>query len=318
MVGLEEIRQAREAIKGVIHRTPLVTSDSLGKLTETELYLKAENLQKTGSFKARGAANKVKSLAGEESGGVITVSSGNHGQATAYVAGAVGLPAVIMVPEGTPAAKIEAARSYGAEVIVQGDLNNVDEIIGRALGLAMEKNLSIVHPFDDPLIIAGQGTIAMEILDDLPDPDAVIVPVGGGGLISGIAAAVKLTSPTVKVYGVGPRDASSVAQSFGKNEPVQLNDMPPTIADGIRTPVCGHYNLPMINKYVDDIVTVKDEEIISALRLIWERCKLVAEPAAAVPLAALLSGNIKLAPGTKTVCILSGGNADLAKVARFL
>lgn len=313
MVGLDEIRQAWEAISGKLHRTPLFSASSLGRLTGTELYLKAENLQKTGSFKVRGAANKIHSLQGEPCSGVITVSSGNHGQATAYVAGISGIPAVIMVPQGTPSAKIEAARSYGAEVIVGGDLNDVDEIIGRALALAGERELSIVHPFDDPLIIAGQGTVGLEILDDLPQLEAVVVPVGGGGLIAGIAAAMKLSNPSVRVYGAGPRGACSLARSFGEKEPVQLSDMPETIADGIRTPICGYFTLPLVQRYVEEIITVTDDEIITALRLIWERCKLVVEPAAAAPLAALLAQKIKLAAGARTVCVLSGGNVDLDK-----
>lgn len=317
MVGLDEIRQAREAISGKVHRTPLFSASSLGRLTGTELYVKAENLQKTGSFKVRGAANKVRSLQEEACGGVITVSSGNHGQATAYVAGASGIPAVIMVPDTTPTAKIEAARSYGAEVIVGGDLNDLDEIIGRALALAGERNLSVVHPFDDPLIIAGQGTIGLELLEDLPQLEAVILPVGGGGLIAGVAAALKLIQPSVRVYGTGPRGACSLFRSFTEEEPVQLNDMPETIADGIRTPTCGYFTLPLVQRYVEDIVTVTDEEIIAALRLIWERCKLVVEPAAAAPLAALLAQKIKLPGGSRTALVLSGGNVDLEKVKKW-
>lgn len=317
MVGLDDIKKAREVIGEKVHHTSLLSSASLGELTETKLYFKAENLQKTGSFKVRGAINKIQSLVEDGSKGVITVSSGNHGQATAYAARATGLPAVIMVAEGTPAVKIEAARAYGAEVIVGGDLNNVDEIIGRALTLVQERDLSIVHPFDDPLIIAGQGTIGLELLDDLPAIDAVITPVGGGSLISGIALALKLTCTNIKVYGVGIHGGCCVARSLEKGEPVQLNDMPDTIADGIRAPICGYFALPLIQKYVDQVVTVTDEEIISALRLLWERCKIVVEPSGAVPLAALLAKKIVLPPLARTVCVLSGGNVDLTKAKRW-
>lgn len=317
MVSPEDVSIARERIAGMIHRTPLISSSSLGKLIGCDLFFKAENLQKTGSFKARGAANKVVSLAREEYGGVITVSSGNHGQATAYVAGSVGTPAVIMVPEGTARAKIEAAESYGAEVLEKGSLNDVDEIIGRALSLAMERNLAIVHPFDDPLIVAGQGTIGLELLEDLPEFDLCIVPVGGGGLIAGLALILKESLPGLKVFGVGPHNACSLASSFHEKEPVQLSDMPETCADGIRTPICGHITLPLVQQYVDDVVTVEDPEIITAMRLIWERTKLVAEPAAASPFAALLFDRIKPAPGSRVVCILSGGNVDLKKTARW-
>ncbi len=317
MVGLDEIKQARNTIRDIVHQPPLFSSNSLSKLTGMEVFFKAENMQKTGSFKVRGAANKIRSLQKEETAGVITVSSGNHGQATAYVAGTLKLPAVIMVPEGVPAAKIEAARSYGAEVIVGGDLNNVDEIIGRAMELSVERNLSIVHPFDDLLIIAGQGTIGPEILEELPLVDAVIVPVGGGGLIAGISAAVKLIDPSVRVFGVGPYGACSAACSFKENKPVQLNEMPQTVADGIRTPICGELTLPIIREYVDEIITVTDAEIISSLRLIWERIKLVVEPAAAVPFAALLSGKISLPSGSRVACILSGGNVDLSRASGF-
>ncbi len=317
MINLKDIYQARENIGGIIHHTPMFTSTSLNKLTGMKHYLKAENLQKTGSFKSRGAANKVNSLDSQESNGVITVSSGNHGQATAYVAGALGIPAVIMVPEEVPRPKIEAARSYGAEVIVEGSLNDLDEIIGRAIFIASERNLDIVHPFDDPLIISGQGTMGLEILEDLPDIDVVIVPVGGGGLIAGVAAAIKLSRPDVLVYGVGPHGACSVERCFGEKEPVQLTDMAETIADGIRTPVCGHFTLPVINEFVEDVITVTDEEIITSLRLIWERCKLVVEPAGAVALAALLNGKLDLPVDSQVVSILSGGNVDISRVSNF-
>ena len=318
MVLLDEIKRAKAVTAGACHRTPLFSAASLGRLTGTRLYFKAECLQKTGSFKVRGADNKIRSLPRGETRGVITLSSGNHGQATAYIAGILNVPATILVPDLTPQSKIDAARAYGAEVLVGGDLNNVEALRERVLELSRERNLSIIHPFDDPLIIAGQGTIALEILEDLPDVEVVVVPVGGGGLIAGVAAALKQHNPAIKVYGVGPEGASSMARSFRENEPVSLKDMPATVADGIRTPVCGQITLPLAQKYVEDVVTVSDEEITMALGLIWQRSKLLAEPAGAAPFAAIYARRLKLPVDTRAVCILSGGNVDLNKVGSLL
>jgi len=318
MVSLEDIKNARESTAPLVHRTPLFSAEALSNLTGKKLWFKAECLQKTGSFKPRGAANNIKSLVGQDIGGVITISSGNHGQATAYVAGCLGIHAVIMVPDGTAEAKINAARSYGADVIVGGDLNRVEEMMEKAFALAAEKNLAPVHPFDDPLIIAGQGTIGLEILEDLPDVDVVVVPIGGGGLLSGVATALKLSKPSVKVFGIGPEGASSMDRSFREKKLVTLSDMPETIADGIRTPLVGDHTLQQTLEYVDDVITVSDDDIMDAVRLIWSRLKLVVEPAGAASYAAVNSGRLAFPDDSRVVCILSGGNVDFNKVMKQL
>jgi threonine synthase len=318
MVTLEDIKSARENIAGFVHRTPLFSSTLLNSLVGKELYFKAECLQKTGSFKARGAANKIKSLVGQDIAGVLGVSSGNHGQATAYVAGKLGIPAVIMVPQGAPKAKINAAQSYGAEVIVGGDFSNPEEVTIKALNLAQERNLAPIHPFDDPLIIAGQGTIGLEILEDLPDVDMVIVPVGGGGILSGIATALKLSKPSIMVSGVGAKDACGMYPSFRERKLVTVHNMPQTIADGIRSASAGNLTLQHTLEYVDDMVTVSDDEIIDAMRLLWTRLKLVVEPAGAASFAAVNSGKVVIPKNSKVVCILSGGNVDFDRIVKYL
>ena len=282
------------------------------------VYFKAECFQKTGSFKARGATNKIRSLVGQDVAGVITASSGNHGQATAYVAGRFGFSAVIIVPEGAPRAKIDAARSYGAEVIVGGDFRNPEEILKRALSIAQERNLAPIHPFEDPLVIAGQGPIGLEILEDCPDVDTVIVPVGGGGLLSGIATALKLSKPSVKVFGVCPKDACSMYQSFREGKPVAVRDIQDTIADGLRAALVGEQTLQHALEYVDDVLTVSDDEIVDAMRLLWTRLKIVVEPAGATSFAAVNSGKVAAPVDSKVVCVLSGGNVDFDRIVKYL
>ena len=318
MVTLEDIKNAKENIAEFVHRTPLFSSTLLSSLAGKELYFKAECLQKTGSFKPRGAANKLRSLVGQDIAGVITVSSGNHGQGTAYVAGRLGIPAVVMVPEGAPAAKIDAARSYGAEVIVGGDFSNPEEITKKVFAMAQERNLAPIHPFDDPLVIAGQGTVGLEILEDLPDVDVVIVPVGGGGLLSGIATALKLSKPSVKVFGVGPKDACSMYKSFREKKVVTVHNIRETIADGLRAASVGELTLQHTLTYVDDVVTVSDDEIIDAMRLLWTRLKLVVEPSGATSFAAVNSGKVAIPDDSKVVCVLSGGNVDFNKIVKYL
>jgi threonine dehydratase len=318
MVGLAEIKAARNNITGFVHRTPLLSSQSINSATGKNLWFKAECFQKTGSFKARGASNKIKTLASQKVSGVITISSGNHGQATAYVAGRLGISAVIMVPDGTPQPKIDAARAYGAEVIIGGDLNNVEPLIEKAFALAAERKLEPIHPFEDPLIIAGQGTLGLEILDDLPDVDIVIVPVGGGGLLAGVVVALKQSSPHIKVFGVGPVNASSMYTSYHSRKMETLHDMPQTIADGIRTPMVSQVTLNHALKYVDDIITVTDNEIAAALQLAWSRLKVVVEPSGAASLAAVTAGKVPVSQGARVVCVFSGGNVDFKKVAKLL
>ncbi len=318
MVGLAEIKAARENIAGFVHRTPLLSSQSINNATGKTLWFKAECFQKTGSFKARGASNKIIALASQKVNGVITISSGNHGQATAYVAGRLGIPAVIMVPDGTPQPKIDAARAYGAEVIIGGDLNNVEPLIEKAFALAAERKLEPIHPFEDPLIIAGQGTLGPEILDDLRDVDIVTVPVGGGGLLAGVAVALKESKPGIKVFGIGPVNASSMYTSYRNKKMETLHDMPQTIADGIRTPMVSQVTLEHALKYVDDIITVTDDEIAAAMKLAWSRLKVVVEPSGASSLAAIIAGKVPVPQGARVVCVFSGGNVDFKKVAALL
>jgi threonine dehydratase len=315
MIGLAEIKAAGQNITGFVHRTPLLSSQSINSATGKKLWFKAECFQKTGSFKARGASNKIKTLASRNVSGVITISSGNHGQATAYAAGRLGIPAVIMVPDGTPQPKIDAARAYGAEVIIGGDLNDVEPLIEKAFALAAERKLEPIHPFEDPLIIAGQGTLGIEILDDLPDVDIVIVPVGGGGLLAGVAVALKQSSPQIKVFGVGPVNASSMYTSYHRRKMETLHDMPQTIADGLRVPMVSQVTLEHALKYVDDIVTVTDEQIVAAMKLAWSRLKVVVEPSGASSLAAITAGMVPIPQGARVVCVFSGGNVDFKKVA---
>ena len=318
MVGLSDIKAARETIADFTRRTPLLSAPSLGKSIGADVWFKAECLQRTGSFKPRGATNKIKSLVGQKIGGVLTVSSGNHGQATAYIAGRLGIPAVILVAEGTPQAKVDAARGYGAEVIIGGSMNNIEPLIEKAYAMCAEKNFVPIHPFDDPLITAGQGTIGLEILEDLPDVDIVLVPVGGGGLLGGIAIALKESRPKVKVYGVGPINASAMFTSFHEKKVVTLHDMPETIADGIRSPIISEFTLEIAMKYVDGIISVTDAELVEAMKLVWSRAKLVVEPSGVSSFAAVNAKKIPGAGNAKIACVLSGGNVDLKKAAKYL
>ena len=318
MVTLEDIRNAKENIAEFVHRTPLFSSTLLSSLAGKELYFKAECLQKTGAFKPRGGANKLRSLVGQDISGVITVSSGNHGQGIAYVAGRLGIPAVIMVPKGAPAAKIDAMRSYGAEVILGIDFTKPEKAAKEFFATAEQRNLVPIHPFEDPLIIAGHGTIGLEILEDLPDVNVVIVPVGAGSLISGVATALRLSKPSVKVFGVGPKDACSMYKSFREKKVVTVHDMPETIADGIRSSSVGEVTLQHTLTYVDDVVTVSDDEIIDAMRLLWTRLKLVVEPSGAASFAAVNSRKVAVPADSKVVCILSGGNVDFSKIVKYL
>ncbi len=277
------------------------------------MVLKLENLQKTGAFKVRGAFNKLHSLSDEEkSRGVIAVSSGNHGQALAYCGAQLGVPVTVVMPSwGTPS-KIKSTRGYGADVVIaEGDmLEECDRI--RA-----EKGLTMVHPFDDPAIIAGAGTLGLEVLEDVDPVDMIVCGIGGGGLISGVATAVKQTRSEVKVIGVEPEGAPTMTESLRLGAPSRLDSVE-TVADGLASPWGGVHTLEHAQKYVDDVALVSDEEIIEALRLVHDRCKLVIEPSAASTVAALLSGRIVIPGGSTVVCVLSGGNVEPSRLAGYL
>jgi len=313
MVKLGDITNARQVIAGRVHRTPLMSSMALGQRTNTRLHFKAEVFQKTGSFKPRGAINKLHHLTQEErKKGVITISSGNQAQGLAYAASLFGTSATVVMPHTTPANKVNATKGYGAEVILtEGDL------VTTFLEIQKERNLTLVHPFDDPYVVAGQGTIGLEILDDLPEVDVVFVPVGGGGLISGIATAIKLKKPSVKIVGVEPIGASAMWQSLQRKAVVNLDKID-TIAEGLAAPFVGELNLALVQKYVDELVLVSDDEMIEAMGLLLERCKLLTEPAGAAGFAALLFQKASIPSGSEVVCVLSGGNIDRSRLGHFL
>lgn len=313
LVGLSEIRAARQYLKGRIHQTPVAGSTFLGGLIGADLYFKLEMFQKTGSFKPRGVLNKMRSLSDvERRKGVISLSAGNHGQALAYAASMDGVESTIVMPAAAVRSKVDATRGYGGTVLqTEGDL------LETALTVQRERDLTMVHPFDDLHTIAGTGTLGLEILDDVPGVDLVVVSIGGGGLISGVAAAIKLTNPRVRVVGVEPDGAPGMTRALREGRSVQLDGLD-TVADGLAAPFVGQHNLDHVRAYVDDVVLVSDDEIIRAMVLILERAKVLAEPAAAASYAALLSGKIEREPGETVACILSGGNIDSERLVALL
>lgn len=313
MIKLSDIISARQIIAGDVHRTPLMSSMSLGRRTNVRLHFKAEVFQKTGSFKPRGSINKLYHLSEEERGrGVITTSSGNHAQGFAYAASLFGSPATVVMADTARPNKVSATKGYGAEVVLtDGDLFTT------CLEIQKERNLTMVHPFDDPHMVAGHGTIGLEILDDLPEVDAVFVPIGGGGLISGIATAIKLKKPRVKIVGVEPTGAPGMWQSLQQKKVVRLDKID-TIADGLSPPFVGELNLALVQKYVDEVVLVSDDDMIEAICLLLEWCKILTEPAGAASFAALLFGSANIPRGSEVVCILSGGNIDRSHLGHFL
>jgi threonine dehydratase len=277
------------------------------------LFFKPELLQKTGSFKVRGVLNALHHLSPEErQRGVVTLSAGNHAQALAWGARQYGITAVVVMPKDAPKSKVEATTAYGGEVVLtEGSL------LETTLAIQRERDLTLVHPFDDPRIIAGQGTVGLEIVEDVPDVDVVVVSVGGGGLISGVATAVKAMRPEVKVFGVEPEGSAVMKKSLERGEPIALEDRA-TIADGLNSPFAGRHTLAHMQALVDDLILVDDDRIVEALRLILARTKLLAEPAAAAALAGLLGGGLDIAKGSTVVCVLSGGNVDLERLKEFL
>jgi threonine dehydratase len=310
---LQDIRDARERLKPYIRHTPLLRAERIEKAAGCQLYLKPETLQVTGSFKIRGALNKSLSLPREEiARGVIATSSGNHAQGLAYAARTLGVKAVLVVPATTPRIKIDNTRALGAEVIVfDGDTAARWK---RVYEIAEEKNYAVVHAFEDPLVMAGQGTIGLEILEDLEDVDTVIVPVGGGGLISGIATAIKETKPSVRVIGAEPALTPKYFHSRMNKKRTSL-PLKNTIADGLRLSVPGQNPYPIIEKYVDEIILVEDEHIIEGMRALARDAKLIAEPAASIGIGALLAGAVKVEPDEKVCVVLTGGNWDLSDLA---
>jgi threonine dehydratase len=311
----EDVRAALERTRPHLHRTPLVYSRTFSEWLGYRVYLKCENLQKTGSFKPRGGLNRISTLAAElRARGVITISAGNHAQGVAYAAAKLDVPAVIVMPENAVPNKVEAARGYGAECVLHGDVHAAFEKLQE---LQESRGLTLVHPFDDAMLIAGHGTVGWEIHEDLPAVDAVICGIGGGGLISGLATALRELAPGARVYGVEPEGAATMSEALAAGAVVRLAELD-TIADGLAPPFVGELNLAIVRAAVEQVVTVSDAAIRRAMRVILERTKMLAEPAGAAALAALLERGITLAPGSTVVCVVSGGNVDLDNLAELL
>ena len=310
MYQLQMIRNAEKTLQGVARLTPIIPFDR----RTPNLFIKAESLQKTGSFKIRGAFNKLSSLTAEQaSKGVIACSAGNHAQGVAFSAMRLGMRAVICMPDYAPAMKVEGTRGFGAEVVLVP--GNYDDSAREAERLANEKGYTFAHPFNDPFVIAGQGTIGLEILSQMPDVEQVVVPVGGGGLISGVAIAIKNLKPEVKVIGVQTLNVPSMYVSFGLNEVETLKDRP-TIADGIHVLTPGDLTFEIVEKYVDDIVTVRESEIETAMVALLERSKLVSEGAGATSVAAFMFDRINTQ--LRTVAVVSGGNVDISALGSVI
>jgi threonine dehydratase len=316
-VTAEDIRRAVATGDGVVNRTPVLSSGTLSERAGGTVALKAENLQRTGSFKLRGALSKLAALGDDCGGGVIAASAGNHGQAVAYAARARGVPCIVFMPEGAPIQKVESTRALGAEVEMSG--LSVDEALQAArLRAAEDERLAFIHPFDDPHVIAGQGTLGLELLEQVPDLAKVVVPVGGGGLVSGVAIALKSARPDIEVTGVQVASCAPMQASLAAGTPVAVRSAV-TIADGIAVKRPGELTLSLIERWVDELVVVEEDDVAEAMVFLLERTKLVVEGAGAVGVAALLSARVRPTPRGTTVAILSGGNVDaglLAEVAR--
>lgn len=315
MITLADIEEAARRIAPYVRRTPLERSRTCSRLTGAEVYLKLENLQRTGSFKLRGALNKILQLDPEQRRrGVIAASAGNHAQGVAVAAALAGVPATIVMPRHAPLAKVAATQEYGARVLLVGEV--FDDAYAHSQELARREGLCYVHPFDDWAVIAGQGTVALEMLADAPDLDALVVPVGGGGLLAGMAVAARALRPGIALYGAQATSADACCRAFHGFPPLPLAG-PGTIADGIAVRAPGQLALAVLKRHVDDLVAVPDEAILQAIVLLLERAKLVAEGAGAVGLAALLAGVVQ-APGRKVGVVVSGGNIDLNVIDRVI
>lgn len=311
MVSLADIRDAQQRVSPVIRRTPVYTSDTLSSLAGRPLAFKAENLQRTGSFKIRGAFNLISRL--DPSADVVAASAGNHAQGVALAATLTGHRSTIFMPENAPLPKLEATRSYGAEVVLVGSV--VDECIEAARLHAKERGAVFVPPFDDPLVVAGQGTIGLELAEQTPEAEVVLVPIGGGGLIAGVATALAHTRRSVRVIGVEPSGAASMTEAMKVSDPVSLDGVE-TMADGVAIKRVSKLTLSHVQAYVDDVVTVTEEEISQALLLLLERQKALVEPAGAIGLAAVLAG--KVSGSAQAVALLSGGNVDPLLLIRLI
>ena len=315
MIQLSDIQAALGRIRADIRVSPCPRSEAFSGLTHNSIFLKLDNQQRTGAFKERGALNKLLMMSAEERGhGVIAASAGNHAQGVSYHAGRHGVRARIIMPLPTPLTKVSATRAYGAEVLLHGA--NYDEAYEKAVEQSQQERLTLIHAFDDDAVIAGQGTLGLEILEQHPEIEAIVSPIGGGGLIGGIACAVKEIRPAVKVYGVQPAKIPSMKAAVEAGKPVTL-DSAKTIADGIAVRRAGERTLPLVQKYVDDIVTVEEEEIANAILLLLEREKTLAEGAGAAAIAAILNRKVRL-DGKRVAVLVCGGNIDVTLLARII
>jgi len=313
-VGLADAQRARSAIAGHIFRTPLVSSHSLGERIGAQAFLKLENLQRTGSFKVRGATYAMSRLSpAARAAGVVTMSAGNAAQAIAQAGRAQGIHVTVVMPEAAPKTKIEATRGYGGEIRFVPEMTQLLPMV-QAL---QAQGLHFLHPFDDDDVIAGHASLGIEIVEDVPDVDLVVVPVGGGGLISGVALAVKALRPSARIVGVEPEGAQAVRAALDAGGPVRLGSVH-TVADGLAAPFTGERNLEIIRRDVDDVVLISDDTILDGLRFLVARARIVAEPAGAAAVGALLSGAVRARPGERVVAIVSGGNVDPDRLAGFL
>lgn len=314
-IELRDIEAASERLKPILHHTELDLSSTFSRMTGGKIYLKCENRQKTGSFKIRGASNKIAAMIEQgKKCPVVASSAGNHAQGVAYAASRFGIPATIVMPKAAPIAKVQATEGYGAKVVLAGDC--YDDAYAKACEICEAEGAEFLHPYNDPDVIAGQATLGLEILTDLPYVDIVIVPAGGGGLLAGVASAIKLINPRVKVYGVQAEGADAIARSY-KEKRLITTDSAATIADGIAVKAPGDITVDIINRYADGVVTVSESEIANAILLLMERCKQIVEPAGATPLAAVLSGKIDV-KDKRVVCVMSGGNIDVSFIQTII
>ena len=315
MVSLDGIQKAAGLIKGRVLRTPLIYSPTFSKMTGVEVYFKLENLQKGGSFKIRGATYKILTKRDQLGPGIVAASIGNHAQGVAIAAKSEGIPATIVMPVWTSITKQEATREYGAEVILKGQ--TFMESLQIAEQIAVDTGKTLIHPYDDPDLITGQGTVGLEILEDLPDVDAIIVPVGGGGLISGVALAAKAIRPQTRIIGVQADACPSAYEALREGKPSVVEEKS-SIADAIMVTQVGDADFPILKGKVDEIVLVSEEQIAAAILLLLERKKVLAEGAGAAPLAALLGSSVVLPKGSKVVLLISGGNVDSPLLDRII
>jgi threonine dehydratase len=316
LIQIKDVRAAQERLAGRVHRTPLLSAASLGERRDVRLFLKCECFQKTGSFKARGALNKLLSLsAAERATGIVTVSAGNHAQAVAWAARLVDTPCVVVMPSDAPRGKIDAVRGYAAEIVFHDDR---DTLFVKLAEVRDARGLVFVHPFDDPVVLAGAGTAGLEIVEDLPEVDVVIVPVGGGGLLGGVASAVHALRPSVRVVAVELAAGPGMAPALAAGKPVPVPRPTGTLADGMTPPFVGALPLEIVKALGVELHTVTEDEIADAMRTLAGRAKLVVEGSGAAATAGLLSGRIPVRPGSYVVALVSGGNVDLGRLGAVL